>query len=278
MMLLLAGTASVTGQEARMVVTGNMVNTGTIVSEVAIDLRQNSDGTGVITNTGVIKTPALTVDTGTTLNNEASGDICVGCEAGAPAWPAALLLTDAAKNYSGDADENPAEGWTGATNGDLSGTTSYSSWQTGGTAPATKKNLMVSQYVYAGTADNPVSVQSTTAGSNNYTAAVSLSSLSAGITWENAVKLCATSTEGGYTDWYLPNSMEIDALYNAKLLGWSNISSRASVSYWSSTEYSATIVWTRTFNSSSAVTLLDLKTNDSVTNYTWVARCVRRTN
>jgi hypothetical protein len=79
MMLLLAGAASVTGQEAKMVVTGNLVNKGTIVSEVAIDLRQNADGTGVITNSGEIKTPALTVDTGTTLNNEESGDICVGC-------------------------------------------------------------------------------------------------------------------------------------------------------------------------------------------------------
>jgi hypothetical protein len=79
MMLLLAGAGSMNGQEAKMVVTGNLVNKGIIISEVAIDLRQNADGTGVITNTGEIKTPALTVDTGTTLNNEESGDICVGC-------------------------------------------------------------------------------------------------------------------------------------------------------------------------------------------------------
>jgi hypothetical protein len=194
------------------------------------------------------------------------------------AWPAALLLSNAAKNISGTDDTNPAENWTGATNGATSGTT-YSSWQTGGTAPATEKNLMVSQYVYAGTAASPVSVQSTTAGSNNYTAAVTtMSTLVNGIDWENAVKLCANSTEGGYTDWYLPNSIEIDALYNAKLLGWSNISSRTNVYYWSSTEYSANDAWYRHFTSSSTYTNYSNKTYTSGTNYTWVARCVRRTN
>ncbi|GHT52013.1 hypothetical protein FACS189440_21600 [Bacteroidia bacterium] len=193
------------------------------------------------------------------------------------AWPAALLLSNAAKNYSGTGDDNPAEGWAGATNEALSGT-SYSSWKTGGTAPANEKNLMVSQNVYAGTAASPISVQSTTAGPDKLTATADLSSLSAGITWAEAAKLCATSEEGGYTDWYLPNSMEIDALYNANLLGWSNISSRTYVSYWSSTEGSATYAWNRYFYSGSTNTSSYGKTNDSNTILTWVARCVRRTN
>jgi hypothetical protein len=87
MMLLLAGAVSVNGQIVDgpiMVVTGSVVNTGTLVSKGPIDLRTNPTKDSQINNTatGDIKTPALTVGEFTLVNNE--GNLCVGCEEGTP--------------------------------------------------------------------------------------------------------------------------------------------------------------------------------------------------
>jgi hypothetical protein len=120
---------------------------------------------------------------------------------------------------------------------------------------------------------------STTAGSNNYTAAVpDMSTLSDGITWENAVKLCATLEEGGYTDWYLPNTMEIDALYNANLLGCSNINESAIINYWSNAELWGAFAWAKWFlegvdvGDNQYVSKANTNDNGDVN----IARCVRR--
>ncbi|GHT00400.1 hypothetical protein FACS189421_12440 [Bacteroidia bacterium] len=80
MLLLLAGAGSMKGQQEipdgpRMVVTGNVVNTGIITAVIPIDLRTN----GQIDNEedGEITTPFLNVDAGSLVNNK--GYICVGC-------------------------------------------------------------------------------------------------------------------------------------------------------------------------------------------------------
>jgi uncharacterized protein (TIGR02145 family) len=86
MMLLLTGAASMNAQEISdnpiMVVTGSVLNTGTMVSKGPIDLRTNTAKDSQINNTatGDIQTPALTVGEFTLLNNE--GKICVGCVEG----------------------------------------------------------------------------------------------------------------------------------------------------------------------------------------------------
>ncbi|GHT50678.1 hypothetical protein FACS189440_18510 [Bacteroidia bacterium] len=90
MLLFLAGAVSMNGQisdESIMVVTGSMVNTGTLISKGPIDLRTNPAKDSQINNTatGDIQTPALTVDEFTLLNNE--GDICVGCVTVTPPVP-----------------------------------------------------------------------------------------------------------------------------------------------------------------------------------------------
>jgi hypothetical protein len=89
--LLLWGTASMNGQEISddpiMVVTGSVVNTGTLISKGPIDLRTNPAKDSQINNTatGDIQTPALTVGEFTLLNNE--GNLCVGCVAATPPAP-----------------------------------------------------------------------------------------------------------------------------------------------------------------------------------------------
>ncbi|GHT48982.1 hypothetical protein FACS189440_13810 [Bacteroidia bacterium] len=85
MMLLLTGAVSMNGQISDapiMVVTGSMVNTGSLVSKGPIELRTNTEKNSQIDNTatGDIKTPTLTVDEFTLLNND--GKICVGCGEG----------------------------------------------------------------------------------------------------------------------------------------------------------------------------------------------------
>lgn len=279
-MLLLAGAGSMTGQEISeapiMVVTGNVVNTGVLISKGPIDLRANTEKNSKIDNTGDIQTPALTVGSDTELNNE--GNICVGCVP--EAWPANLLLTDAAKDYNiapytdNDAgfDGSMAKTWTFATNNAGSGNYWASYPATGGT-PVTGTNLMVSRYVYSSDAQ----VLSTTAGSDNTTAAVDLSTLSSGITWADAVKKCANLTEGGYTDWYLPNSMELGELSNAKLLGYYKIFNRTFLFYWSSTEQAETHAWNWASISGGTALYNADKTYTTFSNATYVARCVRRT-
>jgi hypothetical protein len=117
MMLLLAGVGSMNGQEPTipagpiMVVVGNVVNTGTITSMRAIDLR-----TGQIDNksTGEILTPYLNVEAGTLLTNEAGGYICVGvdCVTPKPNCPGAIIpggafnYKDGSSPVAGDGAKN----------------------------------------------------------------------------------------------------------------------------------------------------------------------------
>jgi hypothetical protein len=112
LMLLVAGAASMKGQEIpnslKMVVTGNMVNTGAMTATIPIDLRTNATGVGQIDNIadGDIKTPALNVGAETLLNNE--GDICVGC--GASVYTP-IIVRDAAKDYPGGVKGDVAKDW-----------------------------------------------------------------------------------------------------------------------------------------------------------------------
>jgi hypothetical protein len=71
----------------------------------------------------------------------------------------------------------------------------------------------------------------------------------AGYTTAEAAQFCnninSTGGYGGYTDWYLPASQELNLLYQQA----PNIGGFVySGSYWSSTEYSTTIAWVSHFN------------------------------
>ncbi|GHS98876.1 hypothetical protein FACS189421_08260 [Bacteroidia bacterium] len=197
------------------------------------------------------------------------------------AWTGSTV-PDAAKDYnispntnnSAGTDGSMAKDWGSAANDAGSGNywTSYPA--TGATPSSGGTNLMVSNKVYS----NANEVSSPNASADKQNAAQSLSALSDGITWADAVKKCVNLTEGGFDDWYLPNSMELQVLYDNAYLGYSAIGSRVYVYYWSSTEGSATYAWYRIFDSSSTNTINGNKTNDSNSYNTWVARCVRRTN
>ncbi|GHT46949.1 hypothetical protein FACS189440_06100 [Bacteroidia bacterium] len=238
--LMLLGAVSVNGQEISddpiMVVTGSVVNTGTLISKGPIDLRTNPAKDSQINNTatGDIQTPALTVGEFTLLNNE--GNLCVGCEW----WPAALLLKDAARDYEDGVAGDIAKDWTDIVDGGSRIGKSYWPAPTSGVAPGTGRNLMVSQYVYAGTDAGETKVLSITAGADEWTAAADLSPLMDGINWYDAVRLCARSEEGGYTDWYLPWYVELKTLQVNNLLGYYEYEQgNINVNYASSTEYAS---------------------------------------
>ncbi|GHT87716.1 hypothetical protein FACS189474_1240 [Bacteroidia bacterium] len=281
MMLLLTGAVSMIGQEIAdpiMVVTGNVVNTGKLISKGPIDLRTNpGGGISQIDNTGEIKTPALNVDENTLLNNLAGGDICVGCVV-----YTASIIPNGAKDYnitpntdnSAGTDGSMAKDWTSAAN-DVGSGNYWSPYPATGANPSTGGiNLMVSNKIYSSTD----SVASPTAsGINEYAAVSNLSALQDGIDWETAVKKCASLVEGGYDDWYLPNSMELEVLWDNGYLGFASIGSRVGVSYWCSTEISYLSAWVRGFTETGLMHKGNAtKANDNFDTGTYVARCVRR--
>jgi hypothetical protein len=227
-------------------------------------LRQNAEGAGLIINEepGEIYTNGLIVDTGSSVDNK--GFLCVDCVT------SGTILPNAAKDYSESAAGDVAKNWTSVANDVLQGTP-YTPAPAGVDAG---KSLMVSEFVYS--AANQVS--SPAPSSTTQTSAVSLASLSDGITWKQAVEKCAGLTEGGYSDWYLPNIAELVSLETGKMLGYSAISSRPYVNYWSSTEASATSAWNHRFSSGSSTTYGLSKTYATDPGSTWVARCVRRNN
>jgi hypothetical protein len=83
MMLLLAGAVSATGQEAKMVVKGNMVNAGNVTATIPIELRATAGVTNTITNTEdatLLTTVSMEVGSNTKVDN--AGFLCVGCAVG----------------------------------------------------------------------------------------------------------------------------------------------------------------------------------------------------
>jgi hypothetical protein len=201
LMLLLAGTASMKGQEIpdgpKMVVTGNMVNTGVLTAAIPIDLRTNADGVGRIDNKadGDIKTPALNVSAGTLLNNEA--DLCVGCGPAKPKLCDGAIIYAAAWDYK-DQPGDGAKAGGAANDADASWSpyiTTTGNWAAGDILvdefTATSIDLCV--YKSDGIKDN-------------------------GTSWANAVNKCA---DGTYADgdatagWYLPNEKELRSIYIA---------------------------------------------------------------
>jgi hypothetical protein len=185
-----------------------------------------------------------------------------------PVTIVASLAPGAAKDYYETAKGDEAKDWTNASNTD-----SYNSSGYKGVPPGVDAgDLMVSEFVYSSNAF--VTSKSPGSGTNAY---ADLSSLSSGITWADAVKKCANLIEGGYSDWYLPNGMEMITLGDAGYLGYSTIGARTDVYYWSSTEGVPDIGWHRSFDSSGVVgTHFYDKVNATSTTGTSVARCVRR--
>ena len=60
------------------------------------------------------------------------------------------------------------------------------------------------------------------------------------ISWDQALRYCENSTEGGYTDWRLPNINELLSLvnYNKTSAPFTDFSGMGSAKYWTSTPYS----------------------------------------
>jgi hypothetical protein len=204
LMLLVASAGSMKGQEIpngpKMVVTGNMVNTGALNAAIPVDLRTNAAGVGRIDNkaNGDIKTPALNVNTKTLLNNE--GNLCVGCE---PAKPASkpcdgAIIYDAAWDYvSGSL---PGDG---AKVGGADDTTDQV-WSPNIQADGTWNATALDSYFTKANVD--LCVYKTNANSGNPTS------------WVNAVNNCANGTyaDGDATlGWYLPNERELQSIYQA---------------------------------------------------------------
>ena len=55
--------------------------------------------------------------------------------------------------------------------------------------------------------------------------------------WDNASALCTAYNGGGFTDWYLPNKVDLNIIFNSPGVQMSNIY------YWSSTGSTATNAW-----------------------------------
>jgi serine/threonine protein kinase len=63
--------------------------------------------------------------------------------------------------------------------------------------------------------------------------------------WENAVNKCETLNLEGYADWYLPSKVELNSLFNQKII----IGDFATYYYWSSTKYEKNLAWRQSFRS-----------------------------
>ncbi|MDF1757591.1 MAG: DUF1566 domain-containing protein [Legionellaceae bacterium] len=91
---------------------------------------------------------------------------------------------------------------------------------------------------------------------------------SSGFVGPYAARLCADSTEGGYTDWFLPAKDQLNCLYqNQAAIGGFTTSPLGSSLYWSSTEDGAITVWAQIFNTGTQ----GLNFKDNAAN----VRCVR---
>lgn len=112
----------------------------------------------------------------------------------------------------------------------VSGDSGYIAGQTHGLIATTSNQSTGAQWGCSGTSISGTST-SLGSGQTNTTAIVNGCSSST-----NAAAICNNLTSGGYTDWYLPSSEELNKLYiNRNLIG--NFSN---VNYWSSSQASST--------------------------------------
>ncbi|MDR0866314.1 MAG: hypothetical protein LBO74_15495 [Candidatus Symbiothrix sp.] len=124
-------------------------------------------------------------------------------------WPEALLLPNAAMDYSTTALGDVAKDWTNPSNTVLAGA-AYGANPAG---VAAGKSLMVSQLVPGKTQDVVCPMPSTDANLNSCV----MPAQNYDFTWAEGVSRCANSVEGGFDDWYAPNYMELKILYNSYL-------------------------------------------------------------
>jgi hypothetical protein len=179
-----------------------------------------STGTSTVTETET----TYTVDASTVIPADEAADLSWSITASAgdvenapvtvnvALWPAALLLPDAARDYADGTPGDEAKDWTNPSNTELSGTPKGAF---AGKGKAVGKSLMVSQYIFGKNAS--VRSIAPNAAINLYDSS-DARNLTPG-TWAEMVKHCADSNEGGFTDWYYPNGMEVDDLvYVYKLI------------------------------------------------------------
>ena len=88
------------------------------------------------------------------------------------------------------------------------------------------------------------------------------------MTWYQAMDACDALTYGGFTDWYLPNKEELNAMYEHK----SSIGGFFSSGYWSSTEKSSSCAWYQDFGNGRQYD------NYYKSNNYFRVRCVRKEN
>jgi hypothetical protein len=216
-----------------------------------------------------------------TITPSAGGFTAVPFTVTITAWTGSTI-SSAAKDYnippttnnSAGTDGSMAKNWASAANDAGSGNY-WSSYLSNGIAPSSGgTNLMVSNKVYSLAHE----VSSPNPSGNNQTAAVSLGALADGISWADAVKKCVDLTEGGFDDWYLPNSMELDVLFTEGFLGYSTLGAATTVLYWSSTENSAVNAQYRYFVGAAAYPGFNYKHGAWSANIKGISRCVRRTD
>ncbi len=96
-------------------------------------------------------------------------------------------------------------------------------------------------------------------GRSNTTAIVNSSSGGAGT---YAANLCYNLDSGGYNDWFLPSSDELDLMYT-NLKATYNLANFAPAVYWSSKETNAAGACRKDFNTGAAMSCSQLKTSNS---------------
>jgi hypothetical protein len=177
-----------------------------------------STGTSTVTETET----TYTVDASTVIPADEAADLSWSITASAgdvenapvtvnvALWPAALLLPNEARDHTNpDEPGDVAKDWNNPSNTELSGLVHNNR-----TGVAAGKSLMVSQFLF-GKYSSVRMIVPTTNVNGAYPAPAD--TISPG-SWAEMVKHCADSNEGGFTDWYWPGWVEMEVLYNNKLV------------------------------------------------------------